>query len=120
MVLGGLLALTPVESFLMLLLFGLLYLVVTGSAIITAIICLLLLSGVYYLQDQDLIIILTPLVFLVTMAFMLAPQFIRDWRSRTDKSQIITDWLRPKDREKKAQEIAIITDSIASLPRELS
>ncbi len=95
-VLGGLLALTPVESFLILLLFGLVYLVITGSAIIAAIVSLLALSGVYTLQNQPLLIILAPLVFLLTMASVLLPQFFRDWRSRADKSNLIIDWLRPK------------------------
>lgn len=118
-VLGGLLALTPVESFLILLLFGLIYLVITGSAIIASIVSLLALSGVYYLQNKPLLLILAPLVFLLTMASVLLPRFIRELSIRGDKRKVLTEWLRPKGRVKKAQQVAIITDSIASLPVDL-
>jgi len=117
--LGALLVFTPFETLLVLPVLGLVYLVITGSAVTGALVSLSLLIGLNLWRGHPLIVALAPLVLLVTMGLCTIPQAIFDWRQRADKKRLLAYWLSPKDEMAKGDNVAVITDSVASLPPEL-
>lgn len=117
--LGALLIFTPFETLLVLPVLGLVYLVITGSAVTGALVALGLLIGLNLWRGYPLIVALAPLVLLGTMGLCTIPQIIYDWRRRADKGELFLYWLSPKDRAEKNNRVAVITDSIASLPPEI-
>ena len=117
--LGALLVFTPFETLLVLPVLGLVYLVITGSAVAGALVSLSLLIGLNLWRGHPLIISLAPLALLVTMGLCTIPQAILDWRERADKKRLLAYWLSPKDEAAKRERVAVITDSVASLPPEL-
>jgi acyl-phosphate glycerol 3-phosphate acyltransferase len=117
--LGALLALTPVETLLVLPVLGLVYLVLTGSAVTGALVALVLLIGLNFWRGYSLVVVLSPLVFLIVMALCTLPQAIQDWRRGEDKGQVIVSWLHQKEREKRNGGVAIVTDSVSSLPADI-
>lgn len=116
--LGALLVLTPFETLLVLPVLGLVYLVITGSAVTGAIVALGLLIGLNYWRSYPLVIVLAPLAFLVTMAFCTIPQILHDWRQRANKADLFLYWFSPRDYSRHSR-VAIVTDSVASLPAEI-
>ncbi len=116
--LGALLALTPLETFIILPVLGLVYLVITGSIISGALVSLVLLIGLNLWRGHSLVVVLTPLVLMFVMGLCSLPDVILAWRKRDDKGSLIAQWLHPKDSQG-VNNIAIITDSVASLPQEL-
>ncbi|MEW6716739.1 MAG: glycerol-3-phosphate acyltransferase [Chloroflexota bacterium] len=114
--LGALLVFTPFETLLVLPVLGLVYLVITGSAVTGALVSLSLLIGLNLWRGHSLIIVLSPLVLLVSMGLCAIPQILLDWRERADKKRLLAYWLSPKDETAKKGRVAVITDSIASLP----
>jgi len=115
---GALLVFTPFETLLVLPVLGLVYLVITGSAVSGALVSLSLLIGLNLWRGRPLIVALAPLVLLITMGLCTIPQAILDWRERADKKRLLAYWLSPRDEAAKAKRVAVITDSIASLPAE--
>ncbi|MBC8507225.1 MAG: glycerol-3-phosphate acyltransferase [Chloroflexi bacterium] len=83
--LGALLVFTPIETLLVLPLLGLVYLVITGSAVTGALVVLGLLIGLNLWRGYPLVITLAPLVLLVTMGLCTIPQILYDWRRRVNK-----------------------------------
>jgi acyl-phosphate glycerol 3-phosphate acyltransferase len=118
--LGALLALTPFETLLILPVLGMLYLVITGSAVVSAATALLLLVGLNLWRGYPLIIVLSPLIFLGTMGLCIIPRAFSDWRERANKRSVVAQWLSPKMQRLEKPGIAVITDSVASLPAEWS
>ncbi|MBM3145457.1 MAG: DegV family EDD domain-containing protein [Chloroflexi bacterium] len=116
--LGALLAFTPLETFITLPVLGLVYLVITGSAVTGALVSLAILIGLNIWSGRSLIIILAPLALLFVMGLCSLPEAIPAWRKRDDKGRLIVQWLHPKD-SLESNHIAIVTDSVASLPQEL-
>ncbi len=116
--LGALLVFTPFETLLVLPVLGLVYLVITGSAVTGALVSLSLLIGLNLWRGRPLIVVLAPLVLLVVMGLCTIPQMLLDWRERADKKRLLAYWLSPKDEAAKKGRVAVITDSIASLPPE--
>ncbi len=116
--LGALLVFTPFETLLVLPVLGLVYLVITGSAVTGALVSLSLLIGLNLWRGHPLIVALAPLVLLTTMGLCTIPQAIFDWRQRANKKRLLAYWLSPKDETAKRERVAVITDSIASLPPE--
>lgn len=116
--LGALLAFTPFETLLVLPVLGLVYLVITGSAVTGAIVSLSLLIGLNLWRGYPLVVALAPLALLVTMGLCIIPQAISDWRQRADKKRLLTHWFTPKE-ETAHERVAVITDSLASLPPDL-
>jgi DegV family protein with EDD domain len=84
-----------------------------------ALVSLSLLIGLNLWRGHPLIISLAPLALLVTMGLCTIPQAILDWRERADKKRLLAYWLSPKDEAAKRERVAVITDSVASLPPEL-
>ncbi|MGB9592236.1 MAG: glycerol-3-phosphate acyltransferase, partial [Candidatus Kryptoniota bacterium] len=117
--LGALITLSPLETLLVLPVLGLVYLVITGSAVTGAIISFLLLIGLNMWKRQPLIIIFAPLMLLLTMGLCTIPQIIQDWHTRADRKRLFEYWLSPKYKSNKIDRPAIITDSIASLQNDL-
>ena len=117
--LGALLIFTPIETLLVLPLFGLVYLVITGSAVTGALVALGLLIGLNFWRGYPLVVALAPMVLLTVMGLCAVPQIIYDWRRRSDKGELFLYWLSPKDRGPQTSRVAVITDSIASLPAEI-
>jgi len=117
--LGALLTFSPLETFLVMPIFGLIYLVITGSAVTGAIISFLLLIGFNLWRGRPLIIAFAPLVFLFTLGICTIPQIIQDWQKRTDRKHLLEYWFSPKIKASKPAHIVVITDSIASLPNDL-
>ncbi len=116
--LGALLAFTPLETLLVMPVLGLVYLVITGSAVTGALVSLSLLIALNLWRGHPLIVALSPLALLVTMGLCIIPQAVYDWRQRADKKRLLAYWLTPKD-EMEHERVAIITDSLASLPPEI-
>ncbi len=116
---GALLVFTPLETLLVLPILGLVYLVITGSAVTGALVSLTVLVGLNLWRGYPLWVALAPLVLLVTMGLCAIPQAIYDWRHRENKSDLLAYWLAPKDKVGEGETIAIVTDSIASLPAEI-
>jgi len=116
--LGALLVLTPLETFLTLPVLGLVYLVITGSAVTGALVSLALLICLNLWRGHSLVVVLAPVVLLFVMGLCGLPEAIPAWRKRDDKGRLIVSWLHPKDSKSK-NNIAIVTDSVASLPLEL-
>ena len=81
---GALLALMPLETLIVLPILGLIFLVITGSAITGAIISFLLLIGLAAWRGQTVPHTLAPLIFLLTMAVRWIPQEIRALRQAED------------------------------------
>lgn len=118
--LGALLVFTPFATFLVLPVLGFVYLVVTGSAVTGALVSLGLLTGINAWQGRPLEITLAPLVLLVTMGLCTIPQILFDWRQRADKGSLLVYWFSPKDMSSQQPvRVAVITDSVASLPPDL-
>lgn len=117
--LGALLALTPLETLLVLPVLGVVYLVITGSAVTGALVGLLLLMGLNYWRGYSPVVVLAPLILLVTMGFCTIPQILHDWARRPNAGKLFLHWLSPKDTPLPSRPVAIVTDSIASLPREV-
>ena len=117
--LGALLIFTPFETLLVLPVLGLVYLGITGSVVTGAIVALGLLMGLNYWRGYPLIIVLAPLAFLITMGLCTIPQILRDWRQRANKAELLLYWFSPKDRPAQPHLLAVVTDSIASLPAEI-
>lgn len=116
--LGALLALTPFETLLILPVLGMLYLVVTGSAVISAATALIFLVGLNLWRGYPLIIVLSPLIFLGTMGLCTLPHAISEWRQHPDNRSVVIQWLSPKMQTSEKPGVAVITDSVASLPTE--
>ncbi len=117
--LGALLALTPWETFLVLPVLGFVYLVLTGSAVTGALVSLLLLTGLNIWRDYSLVVILSPVVLLVAVGLGSLPEAIQGWRKQADKERLISDWLNPKETGGRKRDVAVVTDSLASLPSEI-
>lgn len=117
--LGALLVFSPFETLAVLPLLGLVYLVITGSAVTGAIVALGLLIGLNYWRGYSLVIVIAPLVFLVTMGLCTIPQILSDWRQRANKADLLLYWLSPKERPGQVRTAAVVTDSLASLPSEI-
>lgn len=117
--LGALLVFTPFETLAVLPLLGLVYLVITGSAVTGAIVALVFLIGLNYWRGYPLVIVLAPLVFLVTMGICTIPQILSDWRQRGGKADLLRYWLSPRESQGRVRMAAVVTDSLASLPSEL-
>lgn len=117
--LGALLVFTPFETLAVLPLLGLVYLVITGSAVTGALVALGVLIGLNYWRGYPLVIVLAPLVFLVTMGLCTIPQILSDWRQRGSKADLLRYWLSPREQQGLVRLAAVVTDSLASLPREL-
>lgn len=117
--LGALLALTPLETLLILPILGVVYLVITGSAVTGALVGLLLLIGLNYWRGYETVIVLSPLILLVTMGLCTIPQILYDWAKRPDARKLLLHWLAPKETPLTERPIAIVTDSLASLPQEI-
>ncbi len=117
--LGALLVFTPFETLAVLPILGLVYLVITGSAVTGAIVALLLLIGLNYWRGYPLVIVLAPLVFLLTMGLCTIPQILSDWRQRGNKADLLRYWLSPREKPEQVRLAAVVTDSLASLPGEL-
>lgn len=115
---GGLLASAPLETFLVLPVFGLVYLVITGSAVTAALVSFCLLTGLNLWSGRPLVVVLSPLVLLMVMGLCAIPKAFLDWREQTDKKRLLAYWLSPKDDAHQALRVAVITDSVASLPQE--
>ncbi len=116
--LGALLALTPFETLLILPILGMLYLVITGSAVVSAATALLLLVGLNLWRGYPLIIVLSPLIFLGTMGLCVLPRALSDWRQRSNNRNVVAQWLSPKAKALEKPTVAVITDSVASIPTE--
>ena len=116
---GALLVFTPLETLLVLPVLGLVYLVITGSAVTGALVSLALLIGLNLWLGHPLVIALAPLVLLVTMGLCAIPQAIYDWHQRENKRSLFAYWLAPKDQVSGGKTIAVLTDSLASLPTEI-
>lgn len=82
--LGALLVFTPFETLLVLPVLGLVYLVITGSAVTGALVSLSLLIGLNLWRGRPLIVALAPLALLVAMGLCTIPQMLLDWRERAD------------------------------------
>ncbi len=117
--LGALLALAPLETLLILPILGVVYLVITGSAVTGALASFLLLMGLNYWQGYSPVVVLAPAVLLVTMGFCTIPQILYDWARRPNAGKLFLHWLAPKDTPLPSRPVAIVTDSIASLPSEV-
>jgi acyl-phosphate glycerol 3-phosphate acyltransferase len=118
--LGALLLITPLETFMVLPVLGFVYLVVTGSAVTGALVSLLLLVGLNIWQGYSLLIIISPLILLTAVGIGTLPEVIQSWRSRADKGNLIAGWLQPKGTWEETRSIAVVTDSVASLTKEMS
>ncbi len=117
--LGALLIFTPLETFLVLPVLGAVYLVFTGSAVTGAVVALGLLTGINYWRGYPLAIVLAPPILLLTMGLCTVPQILEDWRRHANKGKLLLFWLSPRDRTTSPLRIAVITDSVASLPADL-
>ncbi len=117
--LGALLVFTPFETLFVMPILGLVYLVITGSAVTGGLVAFGLLIGLNVWRGYPLVITLAPLVLLVTMGLCAIPQIVYDWRLRADKGGLLLYWLAPKERSTQTRRVAVITDSIASLPNEI-
>lgn len=117
--LGALLVFTPLETFVVLPVLGLVYLVITGSAVTGALVSLTLLIGLNIWRGHSLVIVLAPLILLFTMGLCTIPQILYDWRQRANKNELLRYWLSPKEWAAPSSRVAVITDSVASLPDEL-
>jgi len=117
--LGALLIFTPLETFLVLPVLGAVYLVLTGSAVTGAVVALALLSGLNYWRGYPLVIVLAPSIFLLTMGLCTIPQVLEDWRRHANKGKLLLYWLSPREVSLPRPSIAVITDSVASLPAEV-
>ncbi len=117
--LGALLALTPLETLLVLPVLGVVYLVITGSAVTGALVGLLLLMGLNYWRGYALVVVLSPLILLITMGVCTIPQILYDWARRPGARRLFLYWLAPKEAPLPARPIAVVTDSLASLPAEI-
>jgi acyl-phosphate glycerol 3-phosphate acyltransferase len=117
--LGALLVFTPLETLLVLPVLGLVYLIITGSAVTGALVGLALLIGLNLWRGYPLVVVLAPLVLMVTMGLCVIPQAIYDWRQRANKGNVFAYWLAPKERPRGGRPVAVITDSLASLPPEI-
>ncbi|MEA3406469.1 MAG: glycerol-3-phosphate acyltransferase [Chloroflexota bacterium] len=90
---GALLALMPVETAIVLPVLGLIFLVLTGSAITGAIVSFLLLIGLATWRNRTLPYILAPLVFLLAMAVRWIPQEVRAVRQAEDMGELLRSHL---------------------------
>ncbi len=115
---GAMLIFTPIETLLVLPLMGLVYLAITGSLASSAMVSFGLLAALNLWRGYPLLVSLAPLVLLLTMAICNIPQTLTEWRARSDKKRLITQWLSPKDVSQVERHVAVITDSVASLPVE--
>lgn len=116
---GALLVFTPLETLLVLPVLGLVYLLITGSAVTGALVSLALLIGLNIWRGYPLVAALAPLALMITMGLCAIPQAIYDWRQRANKRDLFIFWLAPKEQAKGGKTVAVITDSIASLPPEI-
>jgi acyl phosphate:glycerol-3-phosphate acyltransferase len=91
--LGALLALTPLETLLVLPVLLLFYLVLTGSAVTGALIALSLLTGLNWWLGHRAVIVLAPLVFLVATGLCSLPEAVQDWRRHGAGPDLIRRWL---------------------------
>ncbi len=117
---GGLLVFAPLETILALPFLGLFVVGIAGSMLTATLISLGLLTGLMYLRGYPLVIVLAPVTLLAAMLLGSLPQIIRGVRSRTEKSQVLADWLTYPIRRAARREVAVVTDSIASLPPEVA
>lgn len=97
--LGALLVFTPIETLIVLPVLGLVYLVITGSAVTGSLVAFGLLIGLNFWRGYPPIVALAPLVTLGVMVLCSIPQIIYDWRQREGKGKLLLYWLAPKDRE---------------------
>ncbi len=96
--LGALLALTPLETLLVLPVLGVIYLVITGSSVTGSLIALALLTGLQIWRGYPGVIVIAPTLFLLTMGICSLPDAVRTWRSSADKRHVIAFWLYPRRR----------------------
>jgi glycerol-3-phosphate acyltransferase PlsY len=87
--LGALLALMPVETAIILPLFGMIYVVLTGSAVTSAIASFICLVGVAWRRGQPLSHILAPFVLLLAMGVRVIPLGLCAWRRAEDKKRLM-------------------------------
>jgi acyl-phosphate glycerol 3-phosphate acyltransferase len=116
---GALLVLTPVETLLMLPILGVVFLLITGSAVTGALVAFSFLIALNIWRGYSLAIILSPLVFLVVMGLCSIPDVLQGWHKNADKKKLIAYWLNPSKPYIGNHRVAIVTDSVASLPSEL-
>ncbi len=90
---GALLALMPLETAIVLPVLGVVFLVLTGSAIMGAIVSFLLLIGLGAWRGQTLRHILAPLMFLLAMGVRWIPQEIRALRQAEDMRELLRSHL---------------------------
>ncbi|MFO7918839.1 MAG: glycerol-3-phosphate acyltransferase [Anaerolineae bacterium] len=90
---GALLALMPLETAIVLPVLGVVFLVLTGSAIMGAIVSFLLLIGLGAWRGQTLRHILAPLMFLLAMGVRWIPQEIRALRQAEDMGELLRSHL---------------------------
>jgi acyl-phosphate glycerol 3-phosphate acyltransferase len=117
--LGALLALTPLETLLILPVLGVVYLILTGSAVSGALVGLLLLVGLNWWRGYSPVVVLSPLILLLVMGLCTIPQVLYDWARRPNAGKLLCYWLSPKETSLRPRPVAIVTDSIASLPEEI-
>jgi glycerol-3-phosphate acyltransferase PlsY len=86
---GALLALVPLETAVVLPLLGLIYLVLTGSAVTGAIVSFVCLIGLAWWRGQPLPHVLAPLVLLLAMGVRVIPIGLRAWRRAPDKKCLL-------------------------------
>lgn len=116
---GALLIFTPTETLLVLPVMGLVYMAITGSLVSGTLVSFALLVGLNVWRGYPWIVSLAPLALLLTMGICSIPQTLLEWKARSDKKRLIAQWLSPKDVPQKEQSrVAVITDSVASLPAE--
>jgi acyl-phosphate glycerol 3-phosphate acyltransferase len=116
---GALLAFSPLETLLVMPFFIIVYLMVSGSLVSGAIVSLALLAGLEALYGHSWVIILAPLAHLLTLGLCAIPHMIYDWRQRENKKSLFAYWLAPIRQVPPGKTVAIVTDSLASLPAEI-
>jgi len=117
--LGALLVFTPLETLIVLPVLGLVYLVITGSAVTGALVGLGLLVGLNTWRGYPLVIVLAPVALLATMGLCTIPEILYHWSRRADKGNLFLHWMAPHEKPLADSHVAVITDSIASLPLDL-
>lgn len=90
---GALLLLMPAETGMILPLLGLIFLVLTGSAITGAIVSYLCLIGLAWWRGQPLPHVLAPLLFLLVMGARWIPQEVQAMRKSSDRKDLLRSHL---------------------------
>ena len=85
----------PLETAIVLPLLGLIYIVLTGSSVTSAIVSFVCLIGLAWWRGQPLPHVLAPLVLLLTMGVRVIPIGLHAWRQATDKKWLLMHYLLP-------------------------